>query len=324
MSKRFLLALTVLALTTVLAAQEPKKENVTVPEAETNAAKAVQAAADPAAKLTAAEAFVKKYPKSVVRKQVADYLVEQLAVIKDPKQKLALSERYEAIFNSDAETNAIKPVQFDAYIESQQFDDAFATGERILAQHPDDVRVLSNLAITATEQAKKGNATFISQGSLHGGKAIELIEADKKPADMDAATWSTYKGLLPKLYQEMAILALLQRNMPDAQTKLEKAATLNPTDPFNFMVLANITNDQYQEVAKTYQAKPTDELKAKANQLMDQMLENYGKAAAMSEGKPEYQPLHDQVVKDMTPYYKYRHNNSTDGLQEFINKYKKP
>src|SRR5215813_14413515 len=44
MSKRFLLALTVLALTTVLAAQEPKKENVTVPEAETNAAKAVQAA----------------------------------------------------------------------------------------------------------------------------------------------------------------------------------------------------------------------------------------------------------------------------------------
>src|SRR5262250_1295296 len=50
MIKRFLLsALNLVALTTVLAAQEPKKENV-VPEAEVNAAKAVQAAADPAAK----------------------------------------------------------------------------------------------------------------------------------------------------------------------------------------------------------------------------------------------------------------------------------
>ncbi len=309
----------------VFGQQDDKKPNVS--EGEAKAAKAVQTAADPAAKLSAAEAFVKKYPRSSLRKQLANYLVDQIVLVKDPKQKLALADKFENVFTDDSETDAIKPAMLDAYVDSGQLDDAFATGERILAKHPNDVRVLSNLAITATEQAKKGSAQYVTQGAQHGAKAIQLIEADQKPADLDDATWARYKTNLPKLYQEMAVISMLQQNTSDSKAKFTKASQLNPADPFNFLALAGLTNDEYQSLAKTYQStsdnKVRDEMKKKLDEIIDSMIENYAKAAARSEGSA-YKPLHDQAVQDMTAYYKYRHNGSTDGMQQLIDKYKLP
>jgi len=34
--------------------------------------------------------------------------------------------------------------------------------------------------------------------------------------------------------------------------------------------------------------------------------------------------MYEQVMESVTPYYKYRHNRSTAGLQELIDKYKTP
>jgi hypothetical protein len=62
----------------------------------------------------------------------------------------------------------------------------------------------------------------------------------------------------------------------------------------------------------------------KANQILDQVIEHYARAAALAEGKPQYQPLRDQVMLDLTTYYKYRHNSSIDGLQKYIDGYKVP
>jgi hypothetical protein len=30
----------------------------------------------------------------------------------------------------------------------------------------------------------------------------------------------------------------------------------------------------------------------------------------------------NQAIQNLTPYYKFRHNNSTDGMQALIDKYK--
>jgi hypothetical protein len=57
---------------------------------------------------------------------------------------------------------------------------------------------------------------------------------------------------------------------------------------------------------------------------LDEVIELYAHAIGLSEGNAVYQQLHDQLLQDLEAYYKYRHNGSTDGLQQLIGKYKKP
>jgi hypothetical protein len=44
---------------------------------------------------------------------------------------------------------------------------------------------------------------------------------------------------------------------------------------------------------------------------------------ALSDGVPAYLGLHDALMPDLEKYYKYRHKDSTEGLQQLIDKYKK-
>jgi len=54
------------------------------------------------------------------------------------------------------------------------------------------------------DQAKRKNPKFIEQSLKYGSRAIELMEADKKPANVDDADWKKYKTeVLPELYQSM-------------------------------------------------------------------------------------------------------------------------
>jgi hypothetical protein len=295
-------------------------------EAEIKAAKAVEAAPDINAKMVAAEDFVKKYPKSVARKRVAQYLADQIAGEKDANQKLALAQKALAIFSGEEEANLIKPRLIDAYIKLNRLDEAFNEGAAFLAKNPDNVHVLVSLTIAGTEQAKQRNTKFVAQARQYGNKATELLEADQAPAGVDAEGWNRNKAMLPQVYQELAILSLLQQNATDAQGKLDKASKLNPSDPFNYLLMGTITNDEYQNVAQTYKNMPDGKAKedmlAKANSLIDKIIDQYAHAVALSEGKPEYQKLHDEVLSDLTSYYKYRHHSSTEGMQQLIDKFK--
>jgi hypothetical protein len=61
----------------------------------------------------------------------------------------------------------------------------------------------------------------------------------------------------------------------------------------------------------------------RAQEQLDKVIDLYARAVALSEGRAEYQPMHDQLTTPLTSYYKYR-KGSTEGLQQLIDKYKKP
>jgi hypothetical protein len=319
-----LLTCALVAFNILAASAQDNKPKVS--EAEAKAAKAVEAAPDVNAKIAAADAFVKKYPKSSLRQHVADYVAEQVFDLKDPNQKVALAQKALTTFTSESEAAAIKPALIDAYFKLNKFDEAFTEGASFLAKNPENIQILVNLAIVGTEQVKQHNAKYLAQSREYGLKAIDLLEADKKPADLDANAWSEYKAMLPQVYQEMAVLSLIQQKPAEAQGKLEKAVKLNPAEPFNYVLLGSIANDEYQRAADTYKSMPAGKAQAdmlvKVNQLLDKVIDLYAHAVALSEGKPAYQQLHDQVLKDLTPYYRYRHNSSTDGMQKLIDGYK--
>src|ERR1051325_7037500 len=117
-------------------------------------------------------------------------------------------------------------------------------------------------------------------------------------------------------------------NKEDARTKLDKAAALNATDPLTYVLLGSLVNEEYQQLAerhKTMMSGPLkDETLKRANAKIDEVIDFYAHAVGLSEGNTVYQGLHDSILQDLTSYYKYRHNGSTDGMQALIDKYKKP
>ncbi|MGH9966703.1 MAG: hypothetical protein ACREBG_02555 [Pyrinomonadaceae bacterium] len=306
----------------------PDKNASNVPEAEAKAANAITTEPDAAAKLVAAEKFLKKYPKSTVRLGLAGYIAGQIAAVPDVTQRLALTETFQNVFTADKEREAIQPIVFDSLLEAKRIDDAFSFAAVTLVKQPDSVGILTQMAIAGTEEAKRQNGKYVAVSLQYGLKSIEMIEANKKPANLDDASWANQQALLPRLYQSVGLLSMISGNPAEAKTRIDKAVALNPGDPTSYVLLGSIVDDEYQQVAQAYRTMPEGKAKEetlkKGTELMDKVIDLYAHALGASQGKPEFKPLYDQILQAVTTYYKYRHNQSTEGLQQLIDKYKVP
>jgi len=290
---------------------------------------AILTAPDPAAKLKAVDALIKKHPKTPVRDRVAREAANQIADLKDPAQKVTFAQQYAVILNGPSVQQMFIPILIDGLVEGKRFDEAFSSGSEFLTRNPDSLFVLEQLVSVGTDQAKQKNPKFIPQSLQYGAQAIELIEADKKPADMDDAGWKKYKSTgLPSLYQSLGVLNLVKGDRDGAKGRLTKAAELAPADPFNYFLLAQILNEEYQDAAKRYQSIPNgparDEELKKVLTALDQVIDVYAHGIALAEGNERLAPVRQQFLKDLESYYKYRHSNSTEGMQALIDKYKVP
>ena len=296
---------------------------------EQNMAKAVMTAPDPVVQMKAASDFVKKYPKSTLRPRLARDLADKVAAVTDATQKVNGAQAYRETFKEPAEQELIVPVLIDGLLQAKRVDEAFTTGSEFLTTHPESLEVLIELVSAGTTEAKNKNGKFVPQSMQYGTQAIQLIESNKKPSWMDEAAWTKYKSeTLPGLHQSLGLLHLVKGDQAQARASYVKAAEIAPNDPFNYVMLAGIINDEYQTSAKKYQGLPAgpakDEELKKAQALMDATIDAYAHAVALSEGNAALQAVRQQYLQDLETYYKYRHNNSTAGMQELINKYKPP
>jgi len=114
----------------------------------------------------------------------------------------------------------------------------------------------------------------------------------------------------------------------EAKANYLKASQLNPTDAYNFIMLAAMLNDEYQNEGKQYQSMTAgtarDEQLKKVQALLDSVIDAYAHAVALSEGNATLQQIRQQYAQDLESYYKYRHKGSTEGMQQLIDKYKAP
>lgn len=294
---------------------------------EQNLAQKITSAPDAAAKLKAAAALIKKYPKTAIRPRVAQEIGDSIQEVKDSTQKLALAQEFQTLFNDPAEEEIIGPIIVDAYADANQVDQAFAKGSDFLSRHPDSLRVLVQMLSIGTEQAKKQNPKFIDQAIRYGTRAAEIGEADKKPADFDDASWLHFKTkVLPSIYPSLGLLYMSKGARTEAKAQYTKASQLAPADPFNYVMLAALLNEDYQTEAKAYQSSSPgaarDAQLKKVQGLLDSVIDAYARAIAMSEGNAALQQVRQQYLQDLESYYKYRHNNSTEGMQQLIDKYK--
>jgi len=283
-------------------------------QTEADALAAIKLATNPTTKLAAAEDFIAKFPQSNARLEIAKQIVTEIAKIKNGAVALALLERAQAVFTSAEERELLKPVALTAYVLGNRVDEAFALAHEMLAKNPNDLAVLVPLTQLGADEARKRNRKFADVSLQYGLKAIALIEADKQTES------------LGQLYQQTAILYLADGNSQEAKSRLEKATTLAPREPGNFALLGRIISADYVTRLKTYESMPEGKAKQEAakqlNDLLDKVIDNYAHVAALATGRAEYQTLLQQVIPDLTTYYKQRHNGSIKGLQQLIDRYK--
>jgi len=333
MKLRFLSAL---ALACALAgaavvAQENKDEKKDAPKVssgESSAAQKLNKAKGAEAKLQAGAEFVKKYPQSPLRKQVVEVVAGEIINTQDAALKASLAEAFKDIFTGPGEADQVAPVLLDAYIVAGRNEEAFRAADAWLAKNPDDVDLLRRLATVALNASISGNNAFVETGRQHGAKALALIEADKRPATVDATQWAEYKTRwLPVINRELGILAFREGDKKATRTYLSKAAELRNPDPAVYLILSDLTNEEYDTLAKEARVAPAAEQPAarkKAEEALDRVIESYARAMAVIEGNAQYDAAREQLGKNLETYYKFRHGGKTDGLQQLIDKYKKP
>ena len=211
--------------------------------------------------------------------------------------------------------------------QAKRADEVFTTGTAYLSKNPDALMVLIQLLATGAEEAKNKNAKFVTPSLQYGKHVVELIDAGKKPTEIDDAAWTKYKTeTMPSIYQSLGLLNLVSGDRAQAVANYSKAAALAPTDVFNVLMLGQLLNADYQDQAKRFQGMPNgaakDEELKKTQVLLDKVIDAYARAVAVSEGDTRYTQVREQFLQDLESYYKYRHNGSNAGLQELINKYK--
>jgi len=327
MFKRLLTTVTITFVAAIVLVAQPQGRGPNLSPDEQKLAQNIMSATDPAAKMKAVAELIKKYPKTEIRAQVARLTADKIADLKDPNQQLTFAQQYQTIFTQPAEEELIAPILISAYADTNQVDQAFTKGADFLSRHPDSLPVLVELLSIGTSEAKKQNPKFATQAIQYGTHAAELFEADKKPANVDDARWKDYKtATLPGVYQSLGLLYYASGNRAEAKARYAKASQLAPADPFNFVMLAGLTNQDYQEAAKQYQTMPAgaarDEQLKKVQALLDAVIDSYAHAIAVSEGNAALQQVRQQYLGDLETYYKYRHSGATDGMQQLIDKYK--
>lgn len=309
-------------------AQDDAAAKVKVSAAEEKALQKIESSKTIAEKIKATDEFIKKYPQSPARSQAAGYLAAQITQLTDESQIVQNSETYLKIFTEPSEADLIMPSLIYSYTATKRHKDAYAAAEKYISRNPGDVAVRLQLASEGSNLVRTGTKDYAAVSRSYANEAIELIEADKKPADMDDEQWKEYQTKwLPQLYQSAGILDYQAGDKAKARVSLEKATKHNAADVNSWILLSAMTDDEYQELAQRYNITPAgaarDDLLKQASAKMDETIIMYARIVALTDGKPEAEVkrINEQVRQSLEQYYKFRHKN-LDGLNELINKYK--
>jgi hypothetical protein len=169
---------------------------------------------------------------------------------------------------------------------------------------------------------------FNAEALANARKAIQVLESGKGPGE-----WEPFKGkddTLAHLYYATASLNL--KSAPDqAIDALLKVAQSNSElkkSPSTYFYLAYAyETGPYRTLSTAFQTnyagKPeTPESKAaleKLNIVIDRLIDAYARAVAAAGSDPKTQAAKTGWMATLTNYWKFRHENSEAGLNEFIN-----
>ena len=240
-------------------------------------------------------------------------------------------KKWTAQYDKDARKIKFQPLLYG----DKKYAEAFASGKQILADEPENLRVMIDLGYSGFHLAAPAtkDESFNADSLTYSRRAIQMIEAGKVPESLDgkASAWNPFKGkedTLAYLYDGIGRLTF-KSNPEEALSALIKAVQYE-TDlkkqAWNYyFVAAAYETGPYPKLSADYEKfkgkEETPESKlalANINQIIDRMIDAYARAVALAGTDPKYAAPKKEWMEALSTWYKFRHNQSDVGLNELI------
>jgi tetratricopeptide (TPR) repeat protein len=209
----------------------------------------------------------------------------------------------------------------------KDFAKAYGMAKQVLADNPDNVKVLIALGYEGVLASETRNESFNADAATYGRKAIQLIEAGKVPD-----SWEPFKNkedVLASLYYAQGFYALKPR--PEtAVTDFIKVAQINSDrknapSTYYYLAVAYQTGP-YKRLSDDYGKRflnqpESPESKAAlegVNKVVDKMIDAYARAVALAQKDPQQAAAMTTWRTRLAEFYKFRHDGSDVGLNELI------
>lgn len=180
--------------------------------------------------------------------------------------------------------------------------------------------------------AQPPNYTHSADAMAFAQKSVTLIESGKTPGTPDFKK----NVALAYLYNVQANVEKNNKNVDKALEYYKKASSYEPANPQYYLQCGSLHQQKYAAAATEYQQFPEDKravepekmepaVKAaldKVNGEADAVIQCWAKFVGLTRGKTEWDGTRAQVEKVLTDLYKFRHNDSTDGLEQLIESFK--
>ena len=258
---------------------------------------------NPTVAYQAARDFMTRYPKE--KSEYSDYI----------KQWMMFYERDE------------RKQRLPILINEKNFVEAYKVGNQILTDEPDYLRTRIDLGYAGYLAASAKNESFNTTALEYARRAIRDIESGKAPSD-----WAPFKGKEDTLaYLNYAVGFLMLKTTPDQSIDplikaVQYESDIKKTPSTYYFLAAAYESGPYRTLSTAFQTnyagKPeTPESKAaleKLNVVIDRMIDAYARAVAAAGSDPKTQQAKAGWMATLTNYWKFRHENSEAGLNEFI------
>jgi hypothetical protein len=223
----------------------------------------------------------------------------------------------------EAKEKESRKANVEDLLRQQKYAEAFGAAKAILADEPADVRTLNNAVFAALYAAGVSkNESFNGEAANYARKSIQLIQSGQ-PFDKRDET-------LGWLHSALGFFAL-KTSPTEAVGYYIKAAGFEGAtkkDPQTYLFLADAyRNAEYTKLAadiktrcSTAEQQATPDCKTlsdRLNQVVDRMIDAYARAIALATDA-KYARLKADAMTDLTAFYKFRHEGSDAGLNDFI------
>lgn len=214
---------------------------------------------------------------------------------------------------------------FYAAADGNKYADAFAIGKEILAEHPDDVGVLINLAHAGYgSMGTNRDKTYADDTITYAQKAAQALEAGSVPKAFnpfrdkeEALAWMYF---IPGFVQ-------LDKDIRESAINIYKATTFNSPikeSSMPYYLISAYYEDAYGKLSTDLKAKVAAKTISDAdfktandrvNKSIDLMMDAY--ARAYKKGEAEKNPNAAQWKDRLTQIYKFT-KKTEEGLPEYI------
>jgi tetratricopeptide (TPR) repeat protein len=281
------------------AAQDPKAEEAAAYKAwyDANGAK------DFAKAMELAKAYVEKYPGG----QNVAYLKEKWI----PSTRTTL---------------------FNQAIGQKNMNDMIRIGREVLADNPDNLDYLIAMSVQLRTNelfATPPNFALGKDAAEFTERAMKLIDSGKTPTPNPSSPFDKNKTIA-FFEQTLAVIDDHNKNIDKALERYQRAGSLDPMSPLYFFHVGRLNQEKYLAAAKKYQdlpeadrdaSPPSAEVKAAlddVNKYADGVINGWLRYLGLTADKPTTGDTRSKVESVVTELYKFRNNNTIEGLAKLV------